>query len=101
LLTPSSISCCLMELQVQKIKVANGVWWVSIPEAGLSVLCGCPADSVKHLIKRGLISSVECDGTLCETGPAAILLSDVSVQAGEFSNLAEFVSVRKSSQFLD
>ncbi len=80
---------------MQRIKVANGIWWVSIPEEGLSVLCGCPADSVKHLIKRGLISTVEHEEKTFETGPNAVLLSDVAVQNGEFANLAEF------SQYLD
>ena len=75
---------------MEKIKVTNGVYWVGIPEVGLYVLCGSPADSVKHLIKRGLISTVECEGKTFETGPNAILLSDVAVQNGEFANLAEF-----------
>lgn len=34
---------------IQKIKVTVGVTWVAIPEAGLYLLCGCPADVVKHL----------------------------------------------------
>ena len=42
---------------MRKIKVANGVYWIDIPEADLRVLCGCPADAVKLLIKRGLIVS--------------------------------------------
>jgi len=37
------------------INVSAGIYWIDIPEAGLYVLCGCPADSVKHLMKRGLI----------------------------------------------
>jgi len=75
---------------MQKVKVANGIWWVSIPEAGLSVLCGCPADAVKHLIKRGLINTVSDGDGAYETGPNAILLSDVPSQGGELANLAEF-----------
>jgi hemerythrin len=75
---------------MHKEKVANGIWWVDIPEAGLFVQCGCPADSVKQLFKRGLISEVERDGFTYETGPNAILLSDVALQGGEFANLAEF-----------
>ena|GEM_PF-3882460 len=63
---------------------------MSIPEEGLSVLCGCPADSVKHLIKPGLISTFSHDGKTFETGPNAILRSDLAVQNGEFANLAEF-----------
>ncbi|MBF0108157.1 MAG: bacteriohemerythrin [Magnetococcales bacterium] len=73
-----------------KIPVIKGVYWVEIPEAGLQILCGCPADCVKHLMKRGLIIQREIEGVMCETGPNAILLSDVMIQHGEFSNLAEF-----------
>ena len=75
---------------LRKIEVTTGVWWVEAPEAGIRVLCGCPADSVKHLIKRGLITSIERDGVPFETGPNMILLSDAMVQNGSFSNLAEF-----------
>jgi hemerythrin len=75
---------------LQKIEVARGIQWVEVPEADLRVLCGCPADAVKHLIKRGLILSREVKGVACETGPNAILLSDLSLQNGEFANLAEF-----------
>ena len=31
----------------------HGVWWVEIAAANLRILCGCPADAVKHLMKRG------------------------------------------------
>jgi hemerythrin len=54
------------------------------------VLCGCPADSVKLLIKRGLIAEAQENGLTFETGPNAILLSDILIQNGAFSNLAEF-----------
>lgn len=75
---------------MHKIDVAHGIQWVEIPEVNLRVLCGCPADAVKHLIKRGLILPQEVKGIACETGPNAILLSDVLLQDGEFANLAEF-----------
>ena len=75
---------------LRKIEVAAGIWWVEAPEAELYVLCGCPADSVKHLMKRGLIASTERNGVTFETGPNVILLSDVRLQNGRFSNLAEF-----------
>ena len=75
---------------IHKIDVAKGILWVEVPEAGLRVLCGCPADAVKHLIKRGLIVKHEVNGVACETGPNAILLSDLSLQSEEFANLAEF-----------
>ena len=75
---------------IRKVRVANGVFWLEIPEIDLRVLCGCPADAVKLLIKRGLILPIEKDGITFETGPNAILLSDVMVQNGQMANLAEF-----------
>jgi hemerythrin len=75
---------------IHKIDVARGIQWIEVPEAGLRVMCGCPADAVKHLIKRGLIVSQELKGVTFETGPNAILLSDLLLQNGEFANLAEF-----------
>lgn len=77
-------------LGIQKVNVAAGIYWVDIPEAGLHILCGCPADAVKHLAKRGLIVPNEVNGVACETGPNAVLLSDHPLQNGEFANLAEF-----------
>ncbi|MFW6180338.1 MAG: hemerythrin domain-containing protein [Spirochaetota bacterium] len=75
---------------MEKIEVAAGIYWVEVPEAGLYILCGCPADSVKHLMKRGLIVSREKKGQAFETGPNALLLSDVLIQNGALANLAEF-----------
>lgn len=76
---------------VRKILVTTGVYFVDIPEIGLHILCGCPADTVKHLMKRGLIQTVETQGVLHENGPNAILLSDLGVQGGGFCNMAEFL----------
>ncbi len=76
--------------KIKLIEVASGVKWIEVPEADLRILCGCPADSVKHLMKRGLIVWSELDGVKFELGPNAILLSDVLLQNGEFSSLAEF-----------
>jgi len=75
---------------IEKIKIISGVYWIGIPEANLYVLCACPADSVKHMMRTGLIKTIERDGICFESGPNAILLSDVLVQNGHFSNLAEF-----------
>ncbi len=77
-------------MKMLNMKIMKGVSWVEIPEAQLYVLCGCPADSVKHLMKKGLIVSREEDGDTYETGPNAILLSDIFSQNGQISNLAEF-----------
>jgi hemerythrin len=75
---------------MEKIKIAAGIYYLDIPEADLRILCACPGDSVKHLKKRGIIVTKEKNGVSYETGPNAILLSDVTIQHGGFSNLAEF-----------
>jgi hemerythrin len=72
------------------VTISSGVHLVEIPEAGLSVLCGCPADSVKLLMKKGIIVGSRKDGVVVETGPNAILLSDASTQSETFCNLSEF-----------
>ena len=76
--------------KIKRMEVIRGVYWVEIPEADLYMLCGCPEDSVKHLMQRRLIVPTEQDGVRFETGPNAILLSDVALQNGKFCNLAEF-----------
>jgi hemerythrin len=75
---------------ISKIQVAEGIFYVTVPEADVFILCGCPADSVKHLMRRGLIQPLEKDGVSFESGPNAILLSDVHIQNGRFTNLSEF-----------
>ncbi len=75
---------------IEKIKIISGVYWISIKEADFNCLCGCPEDIMKHLIKKGLIKNIEKNGRLFQSGPNAILLSDILVQKGRFSNLAEF-----------
>jgi hemerythrin len=75
---------------VKKSTITTGVHWIDLPDAGLRILCGTPADTVKHLMRRGYITTTERNGATYETGPNAILLSDVSIQNGEFANLAEF-----------
>ncbi len=76
--------------KITKFQVASGLYLIEIPDANLYILCGCPADSVKHLMKRGLIVTKEKEGVYFETGPNALLLSDVLVQNGSFANLGEF-----------
>ena len=77
-------------MSIRKLVVANGIYFIEIPEAGLSLLCGTPADSVKHLFRRGIIQTTERRGVTFENGPNAILLSDSMVQNGHLCNLAEF-----------
>ena len=71
-------------------RVAPGVYWIQVPEAGLYILCGAPADVVKNLMLRGYIAEESRSGVLCETGPNVILLSDLLIQNGRFANLSEF-----------
>jgi hemerythrin len=76
--------------KIGKIQVTKGVYWVEIPDESIYILCGCPADSVKHMKKRGLVVTREEKGVSFETGPNVILLSDVMLQNGGFANMAEF-----------
>jgi len=75
---------------IEKIKVIEGLYYIKIPQADLYIQCGAPAESVKHLIKNNHIKTITKDGVEFQTGPNAILLSDVMIQNGEFSNLSEF-----------
>lgn len=75
---------------MEALQITPGVWYVRIPEHDLYFLCGTPADAVKHLMRRGVISERTEHGISFEIGPNAILLSDLAVQNGGFSNLAEF-----------
>ncbi len=72
------------------IQVAPGVFWLQIPEAGLYILCGCPAEVSKLLMLKGLNADAIKQGITFETGPNVILLSDVLIQNGGFANMAEF-----------
>ncbi len=75
---------------IEKYKVINGVYWIGVPQANVFVLCGCPEEIVKHLMKKGFNKTIQKQGVTYETGPNVILLSDVMIQNGSFSNLAEF-----------
>ena len=75
---------------ITKRKILDGVYFIEIPEADLRLLCGCPADAIKHLSAQGILSPAERDGVKYESGPNAILLSDIPIQKGDLSNLSEF-----------
>ena len=77
-------------MKMNILNVTEGVYWVDIVEANLRILCGSPADIVKHLFKKGLIMNTQKNGVTYETGPNAILLSDSMIQNSSFSNLTEF-----------
>jgi hemerythrin len=75
---------------IEKIKVSDGIYWVEIKDKNLKILCASPADSIKHLIKNGFNKTLEQNGYSYESGPNAILLSDIPIQNGQLSNLSEF-----------
>ncbi len=75
---------------IKKISVSPGIFWVEFPSADVRVLCGCPVDAVKHLMRRGLIVPIEIAGISCESGPNTILLSDLPIQNGKVCNRSEF-----------
>src|SRR5574338_386551 len=75
---------------ITKIPVSTGILWVEVPSADVRILCGCPEDSVKHLLRKGLIIPIEVNGVACETGPNAILLSDHAIQNGRVCSRSEF-----------
>ncbi len=73
-----------------KLSICPGVYMVNVEEVGLRILCGCPMDIVKLLARKGIIREIKKDGVSFETGPNAVLLSDVATQNGQFCNLIEF-----------
>jgi hemerythrin len=79
-----------MQNKINHYTIAAGLHWVAIPPAGLTICCGCPADTVKHLKKAGLIRRSTENHHLTESGPNAILLSDATLQNGQLCNLTEF-----------
>ena len=75
---------------IRKVPISTGVYWVEIRQADVRILCGCPEDAVKHLLRTGLIVPMEVDGVACESGPNAILLSDIAIQNGQVCSRSEF-----------
>ncbi len=75
---------------IEKQNISTGITWIDIPDASLSICCGCPADTVKHLKKAGVIKKIKTEKGMLETGPNALLLSDALLQNGQVANLTEF-----------
>lgn len=75
---------------MRKHQVTNGVYYLDASEAGFRILCGCPMDSVKSLMRAGLIQIIDDEKWEWHSGPNTILLSDISFQNGELCNLTEF-----------
>ena len=49
----------MLMARIKRMELIRGVYWVEIPEADLCMMCGCPEDSVKHLMQRRLIVLTE------------------------------------------
>ena len=79
-----------MQAKIHYLEIIRGVYWVEINDLDLRILCACPADIVKHMMLKGLIHTIQTHEIQYETGPNAILLSDLMLQNGQFSNMAEF-----------
>src|SRR6185436_15072565 len=75
---------------IRKVSISTGMYWIEVRGADVRMLCGCPEDAVKHLLRTGLIVPVEVKGVACETGPNAILLSDLAIQNGRVCSRSEF-----------
>ena len=78
-------------------EICSGVYWLEIPEAELSILCGCPPEIVKHMMLRGYIRKTvmlekgdEGGERFFESGANAILLSELNTQKGLPANATEF-----------
>ena len=77
-------------MKINKFEITVGVYWVEVPQLDVRILCATPSDSVKHMMKTGLIRNIEQNGVTFESGPNHILLSDKMIQNSQFSNLGEF-----------
>jgi len=76
--------------KIEKVEVSTGIYWIAVEEADLFLLCGSPADTIKHLILQGFVKNMEKEGVSFQSGPNAILLADTPVQNGWYCNLTEF-----------
>ncbi|MGH8673089.1 MAG: hypothetical protein ACREVG_02130, partial [Burkholderiales bacterium] len=75
---------------IRKVSISTGMYWVEVRRADVRILCGCPEDAVKHLLRTGLIIPIEVKGVACESGPNGILLSDLAIQNGRVCSRSEF-----------
>jgi len=45
---------------IRKVTISTGMYWVEVRGADVRILCGCPEDAVKHLLRTGLIVGRVC-----------------------------------------
>lgn len=75
---------------MDKIKVTMGIYYIQVPEEDLRILCGCPENSIKFIMQKGLTPPVVKNGFNLVSGPNTILLNDISILNSHFLNFAEF-----------
>lgn len=73
---------------MKKIDIAAGINYLEVPEEDLRILCGCPENSIKFIMQKGLTPKLENSNFV--GGPNAILLNDISIQNSHYLNFAEF-----------
>ena len=75
---------------MKKTDIANGISYLEIPEVELRILCGCPENSIKYIMQKGLTPKTKINGLNLVSGPNSILLNDITILNSHFLNFAEF-----------
>lgn len=75
---------------MNKTDITKGISYLEVPEENLRILCGCPENSIKFVMQKGLTKPVVINGFKLVSGPNAILLSDISLLNSHFLNFSEF-----------
>lgn len=75
---------------MKKSDITNGLSYIEVPEVGMRILCGCPENSIKFIMQKGLTPAVEINGFRLVSGPNAILLNDIPIFNSHFLNFSEF-----------
>lgn len=75
---------------MKKIDIALGMYYLEVPEEELRILCGCPENSIKFIMQKGLTPKIDPDNSNIVSGPNAILLNDLSILNSHYLNFAEF-----------
>ncbi|MBN2618162.1 MAG: MBL fold metallo-hydrolase [Spirochaetales bacterium] len=75
---------------MKKTEITNGMCYLEVPEINIRILCGCPENSIKFIMQKGLTPPLKINGFNLVGGPNAILLNDISVKNSHFLNFSEF-----------
>ncbi|OQY41019.1 MAG: hypothetical protein B6229_00215 [Spirochaetaceae bacterium 4572_7] len=75
---------------MDKVDIVPGIFYLTVPEEGLRILCGCPENSIKFIMQEKLTQKKIVNGFNVVDGPNAILLSDISILNSHYLNFSEF-----------